>query len=150
VPWGEAIAFRNERYSLNKAFIRWSDVQEFEDQLHAAGSTTDTEAARMHLETARRLYRGDYLDDCPYVGDSHLVEQRRQLLRGRHTDALLALAVAQAQRGNRMGAAGHFREALAGNGNQCAPAEQGLLRLQAAGSNPPDFRPQRRSERQIA
>ncbi len=130
---GEAISFRNDRYHLNPELVRWSDVHEFEEEVSTACSTSEPEALRHHLETARRLYRGEYLDDCPFFGDSREVEERRHLLRGRHTDILIALADAQERRGNRTAAAHFFREALAGNGDQCPPAEQGLLRLQAAG-----------------
>lgn len=132
-PSGEAITFRDQRYHLNPELVRWSDVHEFEEQLEAACAARDPEAARPHLENARRLYRGEYLDDCPFYGDSNIVEERRQLLRGRHTDMLVALADGQERCGNRMAAAGFFREAVVGSGNQCLPAELGLLRLLASG-----------------
>jgi len=129
----EVISFTNGRYCLNPELVRWSDVADFEEQLDAACATGEPEARRQHLETARRLYRGDYLDDCPFYGDSSQVEARRQLFRGRHTDVLISLAEAQEQCGNRTAAVHYLREALAGNGNQCSPAEQGLIRLQAVG-----------------
>lgn len=132
-PMGEVISFRNDRYRLNPELVRWSDVHEFEEQLDAACTTSQPEAVRQHLDNARRLYRGDYLDDCPFYGDSSDVEGRRQLFRGRHTDVLIALANAQEQRGDRTAAARFFREALAANGTNCPPAEQGLMRLQGAG-----------------
>jgi DNA-binding SARP family transcriptional activator len=126
---GETISFHNDRYRLNSDLIRWSDVREFEGQLDAASIASESEAIRQHLETARLLYRGDYLDDCPFFGDSSDVEERRQLLRGRRTDVLLALADAHELCGNRTAAVSFFREALTGNGNDCPPAEQGLMRL---------------------
>ena len=128
---GEVISFRNDRYHLNPELVRWSDVREFEEHVNAACSTSEPEAVRKHLETARRLYRGEYLDDCPFFGDSSEVDERRQLFRERHTDVLVDLADAQERRGNRMAAAHFFREALARSVDQCPPAEQGLVRLQA-------------------
>jgi DNA-binding SARP family transcriptional activator len=137
---GEVISFRNDRYHLNPELVRWSDIREFEDQLDAACTASEPEEVRQHLETARRLYRGDYLDDCPFYGDSSHVEARRQLFRGRHIDVLIALADAQEHRGNRSAAARFLREAVAGNGNQCTPAEQGLLRLEAVARRPTSAR----------
>ena len=129
----EVISFHHDRYLLNSDLVRWSDVSEFEEQLDAACATNEPEAVRLHLEKARHLYRGDYLDDCPFYGDSSDVDERRQLLRERRTDVLVALADAYEQRGNRMAAVGIFREALAENGKRCPRAEQGLRRLQGAG-----------------
>jgi hypothetical protein len=79
------------------------------------------------------VYRGDYLDDRPYYGDSSHVETRRQLFQGRYKDVLISLADAQEQVGNRAAAMHYLREALAGDGNQYAPAESGLIRLEAVG-----------------
>ena len=128
------ISYRNDRYRLNPDLVRWTDVGEFEKQLDAAARASDPLTIRDHLEAARSLYRGDYLDDCPYYGDSSGVEARRQLLRGRHTDVLIGLGISHELRGNDTAAAGFFREALAENGNQCTLAEQGLIRMQAIGS----------------
>jgi DNA-binding SARP family transcriptional activator len=126
------ISFRNDRYHLNPELVRWSDVYEFEEQLDAACTTGEPAAARRHLDRARRLYRGDYLDDCPFYGDSVAVEEGRQLFRGRHTDALMALAHAHEQVGNPTAALGLLREALARDGTHCPTAEQALIRLQGS------------------
>ena len=131
LPSGEVIAFHNDRYRLNKDLVRWSDIAEFDEQLEAARTAAEPMEGEARLEAARRLYRGDYLDDCPFYGDSSEVEERRQLLRGRLTDLLLALATGHEAREDRRSAAGYYREALRVNGGECIPAEQGLSRIQA-------------------
>lgn len=131
-PATDVITFHHDRYHLNPGLIRWSDIGEFGERLDQAGAANEPGEVLHHLEAARRLYRGDYLDDCPFYGDSSDVEEKRQLLRGRYTDVLLALADAHEQRGDRTGAAGLFREALTVNDQRCVPAEEGLQRLQAA------------------
>ena len=45
-------------------------------------AATDPTAALAALTEARSLYRGEYLDDCPFYGDGAYVEDRRELLRG--------------------------------------------------------------------
>lgn len=129
IPVAKVIPFYNDRYHLNPEVVRWSDIGEFEERLSRAGSATGPDDRRLHLEAALRLYRGDYLDDCPFYGDSTEVEERRQLLRGRCTDALLALAEFQEQRGDRAAAAGFLRQALSVNNGLCPPAQAALERL---------------------
>jgi hypothetical protein len=133
---GDAISFHNDRYRLNPDMVRWSDVAEFEEHLVLARTAGDAAERLVHLEAARRLYRGDYLDDCPFYGDSSDVEDRRQLLRGSYTDILLALAESHELRGDRPAAAGFFRDAVQVNGGHCQPAEDGLARLQASPAQP--------------
>ena len=70
------IAFRHDRYRLDPAVVAWSDVEEFDALLIQSGAGAP-DAALGFLERARALYRGDYLDDCPYYGDSVHVEERR-------------------------------------------------------------------------
>ncbi len=124
-----AIVYHNDRYRLDPALIGWSDVARFEERLAAAGALADPAAALAALEEARALYRGDYLDDCPFYGDSEWVEERWGLLRGRFVDLLLALAERHEARGDRPSAAAHFREALAVAGDDCPRADAGLGRL---------------------
>ncbi len=131
LPSGEVIAFHNDRYRLNPDLVRWSDIAEFEEQLEAARIAPDPSEADAALEAARRLYRGDYLDDCPFYGDSAEVEERRQLLRGRFTDLLLALAERHEAREDRRSAASYYREALRVNDGECEPAERAMRRMHA-------------------
>lgn len=104
------VTFHNDRYRLEPSVIDWSDIAEFEAQLDA-GATAEPDAALAALETARGLYRGDFLDDCPFYGDSAQVEERRDELRARYIDLLIELAERYAARGDRGAASARLREA---------------------------------------
>jgi DNA-binding SARP family transcriptional activator len=129
---GGVISFHNDRYRLDPALVAWTDVDAFAERLAAAAEATDPDAGLRALVEARALYRGDYLDDCPFYGDSAFVEDRRELLRGRYVDLLLALGERYESRGDRGAAAAAFREARLAAGDDCPPAEAGLARLGAA------------------
>jgi two-component SAPR family response regulator len=126
---GTAISFRNDRYRLDPSLVGWSDVAAFEEELAAASAATDDDDALRHLERARALYRGDYLDDCPFYGDSVQAEDRRALLRGRCVDLLLALGERYERRGDRPAAASSFRQARSVSGGDLLTAEVALARL---------------------
>jgi DNA-binding SARP family transcriptional activator len=129
-----AIRFGNDRYRLDPSFIAWSDVAAFEGLLasaRAAGSDLRTRVGV--LEEARGLVRGEYLDDCPFYGDSAEVEERRDALRRAHADLLVALGEAYEADGDRMAAADAYREALRVEPDAAGPAGTGLERLGAAG-----------------
>jgi two-component SAPR family response regulator len=124
----QVIRFYNDRYRLDPSLIDWSDVSAFLahlDEVRASGNRAD---ALTRLEAARALYRGEYLDDCPFYGDSAHVEDRRGALRGRCVDLLLTLGEGYEQAGDRVSAAGAYREALAMS-DDCPPAQAGLTRL---------------------
>ena len=91
--------------------VGWSDVGAFLARLdHTRSATKRT--AMLHLqEEARTLYRGEYLDDCPFYGDSAYVEDRRTALRSRFVDLLVTLGEAYEAGGDRASAASAFREA---------------------------------------
>ena len=112
------ITFHNDRYRLDPSIVAWSDLAEFE-RLVTAGDPLD--AGLRALERARALYRGDFLDDCPYYGDSAEVEVRRQALRERYVDLLGDLAERYAARGDRAAAAACLRDARAANGTEPGP-----------------------------
>jgi DNA-binding SARP family transcriptional activator len=128
---GEAISFRNDRYRLNPSVVAWSDVVAFEEAMADASAASHPDLALRHLERARSLYRGDYLDDCPFFGDSSPAEERRELLRGRCIDLLLALGERYEARGDRPAAAACFRQARAVAGEELPPASEALNRLGA-------------------
>ncbi|MES2208754.1 MAG: hypothetical protein V4515_01000 [Chloroflexota bacterium] len=130
----QAVRFRNDRYRLDPAIVEWSDVAAFLDHLEVAGSLSDDRARLARLEEARRLYRGDYMDDCPFFGDSVDVEDQRNQLRARATDLRVAVGEAHEAAGDRLSAAAAFREALRGAPEGCPPADAGLLRLGLQGS----------------
>ena len=126
---GSVIRFRNDRYRLSPEVVEWSDVEAFLGRLEAAGEAEEPRDRRRLLEEARALYRGDYLDDCPFYGDSSHVEDRRRLLADRARDLLIALGESYEGDGDRVSAAAAFREAIARSVDPCAPAEAGLTRL---------------------
>lgn len=125
------ITFHNDRYRLDPSIIAWSDVAEFERLLAEAGGS-EAQASTTALEAARALYRGDYLDDCPFYGDSFQVEERRAALRLRYVDLLIDLAERQARRGDRSAAAASLREAAAVTEEEEPRIEQAMARLAAA------------------
>jgi DNA-binding SARP family transcriptional activator len=128
---GAAITFHNDRYRLDPSLVAWSDVAAFEQAMADASAATDAETSLQHLERARSLYRGDYLDDCPFYGDSAQVDERRELLRGRFVDLLLALGDRYESRGDRPAAAASFRHARLVAGDELPPADEALSRLGA-------------------
>ena len=88
------------RHRLSAELVVHSDVDEFEGLLRLA-ATVDGDERICVLEQAPRLYRGDYLDDCPYYSDSAQVESRRQVLREVHLQANQELTAAYMARGLR-------------------------------------------------
>jgi DNA-binding SARP family transcriptional activator len=124
----QVIRFYNDRYRLDPAVVDWSDVGAFLGRLDDARASGDRTETQRLLEAARALYRGEYLDDCPFYGDSAHVDDRRDALRGRCVDLLLALGEGYEQSGDRVSAAGAYRDALA-MADDCPPAKAGLSRL---------------------
>ncbi len=125
----QTIRFYNDRYRLAPAVVEWSDVGAFLARLDEARAATKRPAILHLQEEARTLYRGDYLDDCPFYGDSAYVEDRRTALRSRFVDLLVTLGEAYEAGGDRASAASAFREAEATAVDGCPPAEIGLARL---------------------
>lgn len=80
------------------------------------------------LEEARGLYRGEYLDDCPYYGDSADVEDRRGALRGRQVDLLIELGERYTGRGDRPAAAACYRQAQAMTVDDLPDVADGAMR----------------------
>jgi hypothetical protein len=126
-----AIRFHNDRYRLDPLLVDWSDVTEFLAHLDEARAPTERAGNLRALEAARALYRGEYLDDCPFYGDSALVEERRASLRGRAIDLLIGLGEGYEAIGDRASAAAAYREAVASAVDGCPPAVAGLTRLAA-------------------
>ena len=126
-----AITFRNDRYRLDPEIVGYSDVAEFERLIRDAGAAGPEERVGL-LERARALYRGDYLDDCPYYGDSADVEDRRRALRQRHVDLLVELGDRYAERGDRPAAAACYRDAQGLAEDELPRVTDALSRLGAA------------------
>jgi DNA-binding SARP family transcriptional activator len=111
---GEPITFHNDRYRLDPSIVAWSDLAEFERLLALAQGGGDGAVDPVDaLEQARALYRGEYLDDVPYLGDSAVVEERREQLRDSLGDVLTELAARYAERGDRVASAACERQAAA-------------------------------------
>ncbi len=125
------IRFYNDRYRLDAGVVEWSDVALFLARLDEARVTTERADVVRLLEEAHALYRGEYLDDCPFYGDSVFVEDRRASLRGRSIDLLIALGEGYEVSGDRASAAAAYREAVAAAADGCPPAQSGLARLAA-------------------
>jgi DNA-binding SARP family transcriptional activator len=128
---GGPIVFRSDRYRLEPDVVTWSDGDAFIERLEIASATADADEGMRALNEARQLYRGPYLDDCPFYGDSSHVESRRELLRGRQVDLLVAIGERHEARGDRGAAAAAFREARQHAQDDCPPADAGLARLGA-------------------
>jgi DNA-binding SARP family transcriptional activator len=130
----QVILYHHERYWLEPAAVAWSDVDVFQAAAErgiSLASQGQTEPALIDLEYAAKLYRGDYLDDCPFFGDSLYVEERRSDLRARGIDVLLALGAAYEAQQRTGEAASAYRRAQALSPEGCPPAAQALARLQA-------------------
>ncbi len=125
---GAAVRFANDRYRLGSSIVAWSDVDAFLAALDTAAASDRSGQLRI-LEEARRLYRGEYLDDCPYYGDSAFVEECRALLRDRFADLMVGIGERYESAGDRMSAAAAFREAIQRSPEGCPPAAAGLARL---------------------
>ncbi len=126
---GYAVTFSNDRYRLHPAVVQWSDIGAFDQSMASAGAATGDEEPIRYLERARALYRGEYLDDCPFYGDSAEVEERRGLLRRSCVDVLLALGERYESRGDRPAAAASFRQARSLYGEDLPSVDEALVRL---------------------
>jgi N-terminal 7TM region of histidine kinase len=129
-----AVRFHNDRYRLAPEVVEWSDVARFLERLDQARIATGGGESLRLLEEARGLYRGEYLDDCPFYGDGVFVEDRRASLRGRSIDLLLALGKAYEASGDGASAAAAYRDAVAASVDGSPAAEAGLARLASAGA----------------
>ena len=126
------IAFHNDRYRLEPSVVAWSDLGEF-DRLLADAARGDPAEVVGILEQARALYRGDYLDDCPFYGDSAQVEDRRTDVRRRYVDVLIELGERYAQRGDRTAASNSYRQAQAVADDELPRIVEALGRLGSSG-----------------
>ncbi|HMO58591.1 MAG TPA: BTAD domain-containing putative transcriptional regulator [Roseiflexaceae bacterium] len=127
------ITFHHDRYWLNPDLIAWCDTDQFSSttaQAHRALRDGDGEQAYTLFLHALALYRGEYLDDCPFFGDSSYVEERRSELRESQIDALIALGTIYEQREQIGEAATCYRRAITAAGGSNPRAEERLAQLQ--------------------
>ena len=125
----QVIRFHNDRYRLDPSIVAWSDVATFLGLLDAAKAVSDPAERLAILEEARGLYGGDFVDDCPFYGDSAEVEEQRVHLRDRATDLRIAIGEAYETLGDRLSAAAAFRDAVRGEPGGSSPAQAALGRL---------------------
>lgn len=127
-----AITYHHERYWLNPELVAWCDIDEFTAEVersHTLLRQERPEEARVGFARALALYRGDYMDDCPFFGDSSSIETRRAELRDQRIEALLALGAIY-ERLNLPGeAATCYRRAIAAADGECPRAEERLADL---------------------
>ncbi len=127
------ITYHHERYWLEEEAIAWCDVEEFLSEVERGFTLFhqhDYDNALRLLESANQRYRGDYMDDCPFFGDSFYVEDQRQPLRTRYVELQVMLGSLYEQQKRVGEAASAYRHALALSIDGCSPAEEGLSRLQ--------------------
>ena len=129
------IGFDHDRYSLDARAIAWTDFGAFELAMEEARSTPDPFVKASALEEARRLYRGDYFDDCPFFGDSPEVEPTRRRFRADFVDLLVMLAELAEERGDARSAASLYREALESADDDLPIAAAGLSRIGQLGAH---------------
>ncbi len=129
----KTILYHHDRYWLEPGVVPWCDSEAFL-------SATERGATLFHqgqysealeaLESASTLYRGAYMDDCPFFGDSAYVEEQREMFRARSVEVQLLLgAIYETQ--NRAGEAlSAYHRALSLSLDGSAPASEGIARLQ--------------------
>jgi DNA-binding SARP family transcriptional activator/GAF domain-containing protein len=126
------ITYHHERYWLDPSSIAWSDTDAFAaavERGHTLARQGDLEGAREAFRQALALYRGEYMDDCPFFGDSPYVEERRAELRDQQVGALVALAAIYEQLGQPGEAATCYRRAIAASPEELPRAVEALARL---------------------
>jgi two-component SAPR family response regulator len=106
------ILFDNEHYSFNRSRPYWFDVEAFESRLNQAHEIhqRQPDEAIHQLGEAIKLYRGDFL---PEAESGEWVVLRREELRRRYLDALLALGQWSAAHGDHAQAVEYYRRAIA-------------------------------------
>lgn len=128
-----AITFHHERYWLDPAAVAWCDTDQFTalvERGHTLARQGTLEEAHEHFRQALALYRGDYMDDCPFFGDSIHSEERRGELRELQIGVLVGLAALYEQLGQAGEAVTCYRRAISASPDGCARAEEALARLQ--------------------
>lgn len=129
------ILYHRERYWLEPETVAWCDSDAFTEAVKR-GTTLfrqgDHPAALALLEQAHELYRGDYMDDCPFFGDSVYVEEQRTVLRAYYVEVQLTLGALYEILGRAGEAVAAYRRALNISPEGCPAASEGLARLRVA------------------
>jgi ATP/maltotriose-dependent transcriptional regulator MalT/two-component SAPR family response regulator len=88
VVFRDSVIFENGLYHFNWLSDYWYDVQEFEDLLDKAATSTDSEYKAQLINSALELYRGEYMQGTY----ENWVSTERQRLRRRYLTSLETLA----------------------------------------------------------
>jgi predicted ATPase/DNA-binding SARP family transcriptional activator len=126
------IRYEHDRYRFDSSLDHEYDVERFEAHLDRAERLRrerppKLDEATRELEEAVHLYRGDFLEDSAF---GTWQEERRDELRRRHEEALLALGELLLDAGRCREAAEAYRRALA-HDNLLEVAHRGLMRCHA-------------------
>lgn len=126
------VLYHRDRYWLEPSTVTWCDIDDFraaaERGLTLVHQGADQDALAV-LEQATALYRGDYMDDCPFFGDSSYAEEQRSALRACFVDVQLALGAIYEAQGRVGEAMSTYRRALAASPKGSQPADEALKRL---------------------
>jgi len=128
------VIYRRDRYWLNPAAPIWIDAQEFTEAF-ARGrrleSRGELAAALAQYRPAEALYRGEYMQDTPFLADSVHVESTREHLRETYAALMLRLGQHHEEAGQWNEAQEYYRRGLAQ-----APAHEGLKAALRRVANP--------------
>jgi len=128
------VIYRRDRYWLNPAAPIWIDAQEFTEAF-ARGrrleSRGELAAALAQYRQAEALYRGEYMQDTPFLADSVHVESTREHLRETYAALMLRLGQHHEEAGQWNEAQEYYRRGLAQ-----APAHEGLKAALRRVANP--------------
>lgn len=110
----QMIQYHHGRYWLDPAAISWCDTEAFMAAVEQGINEFyqgSFDAALITLRHAMQLYRGDYMDDCPFFGDSFYVEEQREILLTRYIHGQLTLSVVYELQGRMGEATSAYQEA---------------------------------------
>jgi len=123
------VIYRRNRYWLNPAVPAWIDADEFTEEF-ARGrrleSRGQVDEALAQYRQAEALYRGEYMQDAPFLADSVHVEASRQHVRETYAALILRLGSHHEEAGQPGAALDCYRRGLAH-----APEHPGLLEARA-------------------
>ncbi|MBU0492988.1 MAG: hypothetical protein KKA73_09430 [Chloroflexi bacterium] len=119
------VVYRRQRYWLNPAAPIWVDVEAF-TQGFARGRRLESrgqpDEALAQYRQAEALYRGEYMQDAPFLADDAAIEPTREHLRETYAALMLRLGTHHEQTGRSNEALDAYRRALA-----LVPEHPGLL-----------------------
>jgi DNA-binding SARP family transcriptional activator len=128
----KALPYQRDRYWLDPALVAWADCDEFErllSQGRELAARGEELAALEAFQQAAALYRGPYMDDCPFFGDSAYAEERRAQLRDEYLECMLSTGALFERQGRTNEALACYRRLLAAADGEHPRAEAAITRL---------------------